>query len=130
MIAGDPRVGQMCDSFRKRAELGFRPKTKRGYEIKFKVFMSVCVYLKIKEVDSVQAISAFLEYLIQRGVRSVTLQGYLSSIKYYFQLYGMRSGNVSHRIVTMGLRSVSHNAPLKGSAKLVISVCCKQQLHR
>ena len=76
MIAGDPRVGQMCDSFRKRAELGFRPKKKRGYEVKFKLFMSVCVYLKIKEVDSVQAISVFLEYLIRRGLRSVTLQGY------------------------------------------------------
>ena len=40
----------------------------------------------------------------------------------------MRSDNVSHRMVAMGLRSVSYNAPLKGSVKSVISVAMLQAI--
>ena len=73
-------MSQFLSDFNARSGTGLRSRTARDYTRKFNLFMSVCVYFDLKRLDSIEAVSVFLEYLIKRGLKAQTLQSYMSGV--------------------------------------------------
>ena len=99
------------------------PLHRRDYWNEFKLYLAVCCKLGIVQLDSLEAVSVFLEYLIRQGLRATTLQPYV--LKHYFELYDLNVSNLKHRRVKLALKSVAHNAPL---VKSIFSVTMLEQL--
>ena len=127
-LVGDSLVAQLSADFKERVAAGFRPRTLAAYRQKFRLYMSFMVHLKIQDIDSMQAVSLFFEFLAQQGLRAQTLTNYLTVLKHFFAIYNLNLAPLGHRLITLAIRAVAYNTPLSFRIKGIITVAQLKQL--
>ena len=113
---------QLATDFQCRVNSGFRPRTLVAYKAKFRLYLAFLVHLDVSPVDSVTAVSLFIEYMAQQGLRAQSLRNYLCVLRHYFALYNLNLASTGHRSIQLAIKAVSYNAPLSFRVKGVISV--------
>ena len=121
-------MAQLSADFKERVAAGFRPRTLAAYRQKFRLYMSFMVHLKIQDIDSMQAVSLFFEFLAQQGLRAQTLTNYLTVLKHFFAIYNLNLAPLGHRLITLAIRAVAYNTPLSFRIKGIITVAQLKQL--
>ena len=100
----------------------FRSKPLASYQASFRLSLALMVYLEIQEIDSVQAVSLFVEYLAQQGLRAQIITNYVSVLQHYFAVFNLCSASLDHRLIHMAIRAVAYNAPVAVKVKGVLTI--------
>ena len=121
-LSGNPLASQLSADFNMRVSRGFRPPTLAAYKKKFRLYLSFLVHLEIQSIDSIQAVSLFVEFLAQQGFRAQTITNYLTVLKHFFAIYDLNLAPLEHRLIKLAVRAVAYNAPLSFRIKGTITV--------
>ena len=123
-------MSSLAAGFNKRISQALRPRTLQAYTNKFRFYLAFVVKVNPGPVDSFPAISLFMEYLAQQGLRVETLTNYLTVLKHFFLVYQWDDSVLDNRLLKLAVRSVAHNAPLTFRVKGIFSVNQLRQLMR
>ena len=130
VIVDQPLVNKLTEDFNYRVLNGLRPRTLTAYRQKFRLFVAFTTHLQLSQLDSFKAVSLFIEYLAQQGVRSQTLNNYITVLKHFFSLYNLDVSPLQSRSIQLAIRSVAYNTPLRFKIKGVLTINKLRQLIR
>ena len=72
--------------------------------------------------DSFKAVSTFVEFLAQQGIRAPTLTNYMAVLRHFFIVYHLDDSVLENRLLKLAIRSVAHNAPVSFEVKGVFTI--------
>ena len=121
-------MAALLADFNHRVATAFRPRTLQAYTNKFRLYLAFVVCVNPGPVDSFSAVSLFVEYLAQQGLRAQTLNNYMTVLKHFFLIYKMNDSALENRLIKLAIRSVAHNAPLSFRVKGIFTVDKLRQL--
>ena len=102
-----------------------RPRAASAYVTKFKLYLAFTSWHQLP-IHDVDAILAFLEFLMQNGSRAQSLASYVSVLKHYFRLCDVDASGLSHRKIQLFTKSVSNSVYMpKYKANITISLLLK-----
>ena len=107
---------------RGRIQNTYRPSTQRAYMLHFRTFLSFVIAYKLDITLSLPNVLAFLEFLSQNSLSHKVISNYISSLKFMATKYNLPKEQLSHKDITLFIRSLTINSKFRPTPRGVFDI--------
>ena len=106
-----------------RIKDAFRPKTRRCYELLFRLFVGFCICSSVEVAKpTLSIVMAYLEFLVKNQVSVSMIANHVSALKAQFIIYGLSYHLLDHPEIRYFIKSLKINRPLTSVPRNIMSL--------